>query len=202
MLGICFKAYGLGSRSRDREAPVCAHTGVSAHIPCECRRAVAELRHSCLWVILRGAFGYSRLRCIAERFCCVCAGVGAPDRQEGVLRRGVLAEVCLRRAPTHGRNARALPGWALRRRRAAARAFRAGGFRPRVGAEKRRLPRGPVSRLACEGDSTARQRLTREGRGEQEPSFFCSWWRAASRDSKAANAAVRSLTVNGDNDGK
>lgn len=52
-------------------------------------------------------------------------------------------------------------------RAAAARVRSAGGFRP-AWAEKA-VSRGPVSRLACEGDGTARQRLTREvGRGEQE----------------------------------
>lgn len=66
----------LGAEAWTGRPQYCTHMGVLAYIPCECRQAITELRYSYLWIILRGAFGHSRFRCIAELFCCVCWGVG------------------------------------------------------------------------------------------------------------------------------
>lgn len=182
MLGICFKAYGLGSRSRDREAPVLRSHGrfssYTMRVQTGCSRAEAFVpvgySEGSVWTQSAQVYCGTLLLCVG--------GWGAPDRQEGVRAEGAHG-TCggrvrsrLGAQATWGRSARALPGWRLP-------PSRRGG--------EASSPRGPVGRLACEGEGTARQRLTNEGRGEQERSFFWSWWRAASRDSKATNAAVK-----------
>lgn len=104
MLGICFKAYGLGSRSRDREAPVLrSHRRFSSYtmrVQTGCSRAEAFV-----------PVGYSEGSVwtqSAQVYCgtlLLCVGRGG-GLQTG--RRVCLRRVCLRRAPTHGRSARAL----------------------------------------------------------------------------------------------
>lgn len=128
----------LGAEAWTGRPQYCTHMGVLAYIPCECRQAITELRYSYLWIILRGAFGHSRFRCIAELFCCVCWGVGG-SRLAGGCACGGRARARPQRAcaPGPGAHATSVRGARAPQGRAA--------FRPRVRAGEASSPRGPVS---------------------------------------------------------
>lgn len=141
MLGICFKAYGLGSRSRDREAPALrSHRRFSSYtmrVQTGCSRAEAFVPVGYSWGERLDTVGSGVLR---NFFCCVWAGWGL--QTAGGCACGGCVFMRASRTPQRA----CAPGWGAQAplgRSARAPGLEASGL---VGAEKRVSPCGPVSR--------------------------------------------------------